>query len=296
MRETIEAAPTMRLTFDNDWHATVTADPLPIIPRFSGNSVDTAHYADVKERERFLLATFGSQERLLTSLRDRDVLNERLEARIGIAPDVAFLVQHGTVVGWSLTDPARYLTQAFAAPDPNPPFPATRRLLTECLDLITEPVIDDVMDGEPAALARLRAADQALRTQHEDCSRATRCSRSSPTSWRTIETGDGQPKKLRRTWRCRPRFVDFAGSWSRSSASSLRPVAGRLQLSAGLVRPIKDTSVSPSAGRRPPCRAVVGPAFWRQWLLRQARLDRDAHLTRVSVARCRPFTASHTCL
>lgn len=64
MRETIEAAPTMRLTFDNDWHATVTADPLPIIPRFSGNSVDTAHYADVKERERFLLATFGSQERL----------------------------------------------------------------------------------------------------------------------------------------------------------------------------------------------------------------------------------------
>ncbi|MFF1349220.1 hypothetical protein ACFVZJ_25070 [Streptomyces sp. NPDC058322] len=162
----------MRLTFDNDWHATVTADPLPIIPRFSGNSVDTAHYADVKERERFLLATFGSQERLLTSLRDRDVLNERLEARIGIAPDVAFLVQHGTVVGWSLTDPARYLTQAFAAPDPNPPCPATRRLLTECLDLITEPVIDDVMDGEPAALARLRAADQALRTQHEDRSRA----------------------------------------------------------------------------------------------------------------------------
>ncbi|MFD4943044.1 hypothetical protein ACFVYE_03015 [Streptomyces sp. NPDC058239] len=233
----------MRLTIDNDWHAAVTADPLPIIPRFSGNSVDIAHYADVKERERFLVATFGSQERLwdtpdvlrfdpdsrrlagaefqmpgesasaedanrvsilpavrpgglradevrdfrlemcevlcrtpgdtvLTSLRDRDVLNEQLEARIGIAPDVALLVQHGTVVGWSLTDPARYLAQAFAAPDPNPPFPATRRLLTECLDLITEPVIDDVMDGEPAALARLRATDQALRTQHEDRSRA----------------------------------------------------------------------------------------------------------------------------
>ncbi|MFG2627624.1 hypothetical protein [Streptomyces sp. NPDC048473] len=233
----------MRLTFDNDWHATVTADPLPIIPRFSGNSVDIAHYADVKERERFLLATFGSQEWLwdtpdvlrfdpdsrrlagvefqmpgesasaedsarvsvlpavrpgglradevrdfrlemcevlcrapgdavLTSLRDLDVLDEPLEARIGIAPDVALLVQHGTVVGWSLADPARYLTQVFAAPDSNPPFPATRRLLTECLDLITEPVIDDVMDDEPAALARLRAADQALRAQHEDRPRA----------------------------------------------------------------------------------------------------------------------------
>ncbi|MFJ6015344.1 hypothetical protein [Streptomyces sp. NPDC092952] len=233
----------MRLTFGNDWHATVTADPLSIMPRFSGNSVDIAHYTDVKERERFLRATFGSQEQLwetpdvlrfdpdsrrlagaefqmpaesasaedfariiplpavrpgglradevrdfrlemcevlyrtpgdtmLASLRDRDVLDEPLEARIGIALDVALLVQHGTVVGWSLTDPARHLTQAFAAPDPNPPFPATRRLLTECLDLITEPVIDDVSDGKPAALARLRAADQALRTQHEDRSRA----------------------------------------------------------------------------------------------------------------------------
>ncbi|MEU2673601.1 hypothetical protein ABZ622_33015 [Streptomyces sp. NPDC007164] len=213
------------------------------MPRFSDNSVDIARFTGVEERERFLMATFGSQEQLwetldvlwfdpnsrrltgaefqmpgesasaedtarvtslpavrqgglradevrdfrlemcevlcrtpgdtvLTGLRDRDVLNEPLEARIGIAPDVALLVQHGTVVGWSLTDPARYLAQAFAAPDPNPPFPATRRLLTECLNLITEPLIDDVMDGEPAALARLRAADQALRTQHEDRSRA----------------------------------------------------------------------------------------------------------------------------
>lgn len=44
---------------------------------------------------------------VLTCLRDLDVLDEPLEARIGIAPDVALLVQHGTVVGWSLTDPAR---------------------------------------------------------------------------------------------------------------------------------------------------------------------------------------------
>ncbi|MFJ2913771.1 hypothetical protein ACIO8F_31120 [Streptomyces sp. NPDC087228] len=232
----------MRLTFDNDWHATVSGEPLPITPCFSGDSLYIAHYTDVKARERFLLATFGSQEWLwdtpdvlrfdkesrklagaefqlpgesastedsarvpvlsavspggltadevrdfrlemcevlcrapgdavLTGLRDLDVLDEPLEARVGIAPDTALLVQHGTVVGWSLTDPARYLTQVFAAPDHNPPFPATRRLLTECLDLITEPLIDDVMDGEPAALARLRAADQALRAQREDRSR-----------------------------------------------------------------------------------------------------------------------------
>ncbi|WP_345041409.1 hypothetical protein [Streptomyces sannanensis] len=109
---------------------------------------------------------------VLTGLRDLDVLDEPLEARVGIAPDVALLVQHGTVVGWSLTDPARYLTTGFDAPDPAPPSNATRRLFTECLDLITTPVIDDLVDGEPAALARLRAADEALRAQHEDRHRA----------------------------------------------------------------------------------------------------------------------------
>ncbi|MER6444617.1 hypothetical protein [Streptomyces venezuelae] len=109
---------------------------------------------------------------MLTCLRDLDVLDEPLEARIGIAPDVALLVQGGTVVGWSLTDPVRYLTTAFAAPDPCAPVPATRRLFTECLDLVTVPLIDEVTDREPAALARLRAVDAALRTQREDRRRA----------------------------------------------------------------------------------------------------------------------------
>ncbi|MCX5527074.1 hypothetical protein OG342_30140 [Streptomyces bobili] len=108
----------------------------------------------------------------LTCLRDLDVLDEPLDARIGIAPDVALLVQHGHVVGWSLTDPARYLTTSHTDPDPDPPSPSTRRLLTECLDLITTPVVDDLVDGEPAALARLQAADKALREQHEDRHRA----------------------------------------------------------------------------------------------------------------------------
>jgi len=234
---------TMKLAFDGDWRATVTGDQLSITPRFTGNSVDIAHYANVKERERFLLATFGSQEWLwdapdvlrfdpdsrklvgaafrmpyvtaysetsdripvmpavrqgglradevrdfrhemcmvlcrapgdavLINVRDLDVLDEPLEACIGIAPDVALLVQHGAVVGWSLTDPARYLTTAYADPDPNLPSAATRRLLTECLDLVTEPVVDDLVDGEPAAVARIRAADETLRAQREDRHRA----------------------------------------------------------------------------------------------------------------------------
>ncbi|MFF3397436.1 hypothetical protein ACFYW6_02835 [Streptomyces sp. NPDC002659] len=233
----------MKLTFDGDWRATVTDDPLHLTPRFAGDSVRVMHYADVMERERFVADTFGSQDWLwdtpdvfrfdpdsrklvgaelqmpylsayaetsvrvpvmpairqgglradevrefrhemctvlcrapgdavLTCLRDLDVLDEPLESCIGIAPDVTLLVQHSAVVGWSLTDPVQYLTTAYADPDPDPPSSATRRLLTECLDLVTEPVVDDVADGEPAALARLRAADETLRAQREDRHRA----------------------------------------------------------------------------------------------------------------------------
>ncbi|MCX4587374.1 hypothetical protein [Streptomyces sp. NBC_01481] len=109
---------------------------------------------------------------VLTCLRDLDVLDEPLEARIGIAPDVALLVQHDTVVGWSLTDPVRYLTTAFAAPDPTPPAPATRRLFTACMDMITTPLLDAVKSRNPAALAKLRELDHSLRSQHEDRHRA----------------------------------------------------------------------------------------------------------------------------
>ncbi|MCX4587376.1 hypothetical protein [Streptomyces sp. NBC_01481] len=105
---------------------------------------------------------------VLTCLRDLDVLDEPLEARIGIAPDVALLVQHGSVVGWSLTDPARYLTTAFGAPDPAPPAPATRLLFTACMDLITTPLLDAVRSRDPAALAKLRELDHSLRSQRED--------------------------------------------------------------------------------------------------------------------------------
>ncbi|MGC9501687.1 hypothetical protein [Streptomyces sp. WG7] len=231
----------MRITIDDNWTATVTGDPLHITPRldFRDFRVRIATYANVDERGRFLLDTFGSGPWLwdtpdelrfdqagrelvgaefqiageaadaedsarlpatppvrpgglhadeardfrlevttelcrapgdtaLTCLRDLDVLGEPLQARIGIAPDVTLLIQHGTAVGWSLTDPARYLTTGFAATDPAPPAPATRRLLTECLDMVTTELLDEVRDRAPAALDRLRALEQALRTQRED--------------------------------------------------------------------------------------------------------------------------------
>jgi len=109
---------------------------------------------------------------VLTCLRDFDVFDGPLEARVGIAPDVALLIQHGNVVGWSLTDPARYLTTGYADPDPTPPAPVTRRMLSACLDLITDPLLDEVQDRKPAALARLQAVHQNLQTQSEDRHRA----------------------------------------------------------------------------------------------------------------------------
>ncbi|MFD6323472.1 hypothetical protein ACFWOL_11515 [Streptomyces sp. NPDC058442] len=232
----------MRITIGDDWTATVTEDPLRITPRFDFRDfrVRVATYADVEERGRFLLDTFGSQpwlwdtpdelrfdragrelvgaefqipgveaadaedstrvpatplvhpgglradeardfrlevtselcrapgDTVLTCLRDLDVLDEPLDARVGIAADVALLIQHGTVVGWSLTDPVRYLTVGFAAPDPAPPAPATRLVFTECLDVITTPLLDEVRERNPVALARLREIHQALHAQRED--------------------------------------------------------------------------------------------------------------------------------
>ncbi|MFF4972099.1 hypothetical protein [Streptomyces sp. NPDC001083] len=238
-------ASTMSVTIDDDWTATVTGTPLHLAPRFDFRDfrVRVGRYADVEERGRFLLDTFGSgpwlwdtpdelrfdKERrelvgaefqiageaadpedsgrlpaappvrpgglradeardfrlevtselcrapgdaVLTCLRDLDVLDEPLDARVGIAPGLALVVQHGTVVGWSLTDPVRYLTTGFADPDPGHPAPATRLLFTACLDVITTPLLDEVRRGDPAALAGLRQLDERLRGQREDRHRA----------------------------------------------------------------------------------------------------------------------------
>jgi hypothetical protein len=144
---------------------------LPLTPGVRPGGIRADEARDFRH-ERCTVLCRAPGDAVLISLRDLDVLDEPLEARIGIAPDVALLVQRGAVVGWSLTDPAKYLTTAYAAPDPNPPSPATRLLLTECLDLVTTPVVDDLVDGEPAAVARLRAADATLRAQREDRHRA----------------------------------------------------------------------------------------------------------------------------
>ncbi|WP_101256370.1 hypothetical protein [Streptomyces barkulensis] len=98
----------------------------------------------------------------LICLRDLAVPDAPLEARIGIALGLALLVQDGAVVGWTLADPACYLTSGYTAPVQSPPSPDTRRQLAECLALLTRPLVDEVMDKEPDAWRRLRTAEQTL--------------------------------------------------------------------------------------------------------------------------------------
>lgn len=57
-------------------------------------------------------------------------------------------------------------------PDTVPPSPVTRRLLSACLDLISDPLLEEVQNREPDALARLRQVDQTLHAQREDRHRA----------------------------------------------------------------------------------------------------------------------------
>ncbi|MFD3466095.1 hypothetical protein ACFWWM_06965 [Streptomyces sp. NPDC058682] len=140
---------------------------VPAAPLARAGGLRADHVRDFRLEVTTLLCR-APGDTVLTCLRDLDVLDEPLDARIGIASDVALLVQGAAVVGWSLTDPARYLTTTVVPPDPGAPTPATRRLFTACLDLVTSPLIDEVTDREPAALAGLRAVDEALRNQRED--------------------------------------------------------------------------------------------------------------------------------
>ncbi|MEU8031150.1 hypothetical protein AB0C13_21330 [Streptomyces sp. NPDC049099] len=104
----------------------------------------------------------------LRCVQDPDLLDVIPDARIGIAQDLALLVRDGRMIGWSLTDPARYLTSGLAEPDSAPPSPATRLRLAECLALVSEPLVDQVMEKDPDAWRSLLETERALREQGDD--------------------------------------------------------------------------------------------------------------------------------
>ncbi|MEU5400609.1 hypothetical protein ABZ348_15120 [Streptomyces sp. NPDC005963] len=153
------SAPAGALRHTRDW-------PTPLR---SGLRADPPGDFDLTQASVFSYTT-GTDE--LRSFRDTTLLATTPDARIEIAPYVCLLVQGGTVAGWSLTDPARYLTDGFAEPENEPPSPTTRTLLADCLDLVSSPLVEDVMDKEPDAWLRLRTTERALREQPDDRGRA----------------------------------------------------------------------------------------------------------------------------
>ncbi|MGW5678314.1 hypothetical protein ACWEV4_25115 [Streptomyces sp. NPDC003860] len=108
----------------------------------------------------------------LRCVREPGLLDAVPDARIRIARDTDLLVLDGRMIGWSLNDPARYVTDGFADPNPAPPSPDTRHRLAECLALISEPLVEDVMDREPHAWRSLKKTERSLREQREDAQRA----------------------------------------------------------------------------------------------------------------------------
>ncbi|MFG2127914.1 hypothetical protein ACGFNV_08945 [Streptomyces sp. NPDC048751] len=143
--------------------------PNGLPPQLGGLRAATAEEFALLQTTAFCCTSDAAE---LMCLKDLDVLEGPAPARIGIASDVCLLVQEGAMVGWSLSDPARYLTDGFADPDTGPPAAVTRLRLAECLALVSEPLVDGVMDGEPGAWRSLRAVERALGEQREDRSRA----------------------------------------------------------------------------------------------------------------------------
>ncbi|NLU66675.1 hypothetical protein [Streptomyces sp. HNM0574] len=92
--------------------------------------------------------------------------------RLRVAPDTDLLFRERRLVGWMLTDPARYLSSGWESPDPHPPETSTRSLLAECLALTSDPLVEDVMDGDDSAWHRLRGVVCALSRQETDRARA----------------------------------------------------------------------------------------------------------------------------
>lgn len=113
----------------------------------------------------------------LVCLRAPDLLARQPDAVVGIAHDVDLLIHDGALTGWRLSDPARWLTDGFVPPFPTPDAtPAstarTRHHLAECLRLSTAPVVDAVLEQDPAAWRDLLALQRAVHAQVEDRARA----------------------------------------------------------------------------------------------------------------------------
>ncbi|NUS94572.1 MAG: hypothetical protein HOQ36_19555 [Nocardia sp.] len=135
----------------------------------AGLRAETAREFGLPQTTVFTCDTAGSE---LVCLRDTAVPARHFDARLEIAPAVELLVRDEAIVGWSLRDPARYLTEGFAEPQLGPPARRTRRRLAECMALISAPLVDEVMERDTNTWARLRVLERGLRDQRVDRARA----------------------------------------------------------------------------------------------------------------------------
>ncbi|MFD8260191.1 hypothetical protein ACFV19_14930 [Streptomyces griseoluteus] len=82
-----------------------TSFRVPIMPPVRTGALRADEARDFRH-EMCTVLSRASVDTVLTCLRDLDVLDELVDACVGIAPDVALLAQDSTVVAWRLTDPA----------------------------------------------------------------------------------------------------------------------------------------------------------------------------------------------
>lgn len=134
-------------------------------PHSAGLRADAAEAFELPQANAFHCDPEATE---LRCVQDPSLLDVMPDARIEIARDLALLVRVGRMIGWSLTDPARYVTSSLAEPESAPPSVSTRRRLAECLALVSEPLVDEVMDMDPEAWHSLRETAHALREQSDD--------------------------------------------------------------------------------------------------------------------------------
>lgn len=88
--------------------------------------------------------------------------------RIRIAPNLDLLVSEGTLRGYLLADPARFLTSGWAPPGRETAEPGVAALLAEVFDTVAGSAVELMEDEDEGMRARLRALDDRIAEQAGD--------------------------------------------------------------------------------------------------------------------------------
>ncbi|TNM26345.1 hypothetical protein [Streptomyces sedi] len=110
----------------------------------------------------------GDPDGPLVCLREEPGPGGAGRARLRIAEGLDLLFRDGTLTGWLLAHPERFLTDSWDAPTaPAPRAPAPAALLRAYLALVSAPAFGLLEDADPAAVAALRAVARAAEAGSE---------------------------------------------------------------------------------------------------------------------------------